>query len=150
MSTPTNPPRPTDDVHEWLALYRAPGIGTRGLHKLLQDFDSPAAIFAADRDHLLARGLAAATAEYLQRPDWQAVEKDLAWLNGGGNRLLTIRDKAYPPRLADTADPPLLLFVRLPAATPAGYRRQPQPQSPRRCAGRGFRGLPGRLRPDDL
>jgi len=111
MSTPTNPPRPTDDVHEWLALYRAPGIGTRGLHKLLQDFDSPAAIFAADRDHLLARGLAAATAEYLQRPDWQAVEKDLAWLNGGGNRLLTIRDKAYPPRLADTADPPLLLFV---------------------------------------
>jgi len=39
------------------------------------------------------------------------VEKDLAWLNGGGNRLLTIRDESYPPRLADTADPPLLLFV---------------------------------------
>jgi len=111
MSTPTTPPRPTDDAHEWLALYRAPGIGTRGLHKLLQYFDSPAAIFAADRDELLARGLTAATADYLQRPDWQAVEKDLAWLNGGGNRLLTIRDKAYPPRLADTADPPLLLFV---------------------------------------
>jgi DNA processing protein len=111
MSTPTNPPRPTDDAHEWLALYRAPGIGTRGLHKLLRDFDSPAAIFAADRDHLLARGITGATAEYLQRPDWQAVEQDLAWLNGGGNRLLTIRDKAYPPRLADTADPPLLLFV---------------------------------------
>jgi len=111
MSTPTTPPRPTDDAHEWLALYRAPGIGSRGLHKLLQYFDSPAGIFAADRADLLACGLSAATADYLQRPDWQAVEKDLAWLNGGGNRLLTIRDESYPPRLADTADPPLLLFV---------------------------------------
>ncbi|MFZ0468040.1 MAG: hypothetical protein WAL92_03890, partial [Thiogranum sp.] len=60
MSTPTTPPRPTDDAHEWLALYRAPAIGTRGLHKLLQYFDSPAAIFAADRADLLTRGLSAA------------------------------------------------------------------------------------------
>lgn len=123
-SHPPTPPddAPPDDTAGWLVLYRTPGIGTRGLHKLLQRFASPAAILAADREQLHELGLANATVNYLKQPDWQAVDADLIWLNQPGNRLIRITDAAYPPLLADIPDPPPLLFVH----GDADYLLQPQ------------------------
>jgi DNA processing protein len=109
------PPSPgdatSDDTAQWLALCRAPGLGARGLHSLLQQLLSPAAVFAADRERLRSLGLTNATLDYLKEPDWRTVDADLAWLRQPGNRLIRITDKAYPPRLADISDPPPLLFV---------------------------------------
>jgi DNA processing protein len=122
MSTPAPPARPTDDRHQWLALYRAPGAGTRTLHGLLAHFADPAAVLAAGRDELLAAGLKNATVDYLREPDWRAVEQDLAWLESGGNRLITVRDPDYPALLAAIADPPLVLFTH----GDTDYLHQPQ------------------------
>lgn len=122
MSTATPPGRPPDDRHEWLALYRAPGAGTRTLQRLLAHFAEPAAVLAASRDELLAAGLKTATVDYLREPDWRTVEQDLTWLESGGNRLITIRDPDYPPLLAAISDPPLVLFTH----GDPDYLRQPQ------------------------
>ena len=122
--TPTTPDStsPSDDTAEWLALNRTPGVGSRGMHKLLQHFSTPASIFAANREQLASLGLPAAAIEHLKRPDWTAVETDLAWLKQPDNRLIRITDAAYPPLLAAIADPPPLLFVH----GDADYLLQPQ------------------------
>ena len=115
-------PRPAGDIADWLALIRIPGLGSRGLHRLLQRFASPGAVLAADREQLRGAGLPDAVIEHLRQPDWRAVEADLAWLEQPGNGLIRIADAAYPPLLRDIADPPPLLFVH----GDADYLRQPQ------------------------
>ena len=123
-STPSTrpvPQRADDNTHAWLALYRTPGVGSRRLHKLLTRFGSPDAILAAG-DQLLAGDLPVEAVDYLQAPDWNAVESDLAWLSGDNNHLLTCQDPRYPSLLAETADPPVLLFVH----GDPDYLRQPQ------------------------
>jgi len=110
-----------DDTQAWLALYRTPGAGCRRLHKLLDRFDSPAAILAAG-DQLRACDLPGEALEYLLAPDWGAVERDLAWLNEDNNHLITCRDPGYPALLAEIADPPMLLFIH----GDPDYLRQPQ------------------------
>jgi DNA processing protein len=124
VPTPTAPEGAvsSNDTAEWLALNRTPGIGSRGMHKLLQHFTTPGNAFAADREQLAALGLPAAAIEHLKQPDWTAVETDLAWLRQPDNRLIRITDAAYPPLLAAIADPPPLLFVH----GDADYLLQPQ------------------------
>jgi DNA processing protein len=100
-----------DDIHFWLALYRTPGVGSRGLLKLLAQVGSPTDLFDASREQLKSLGLSANSIDYLQQPDWRGVENDLAWLAGTENRLIKFRDNAYPPLLAAIPDPPLLLFT---------------------------------------
>jgi DNA processing protein len=110
----TAPPQDShsrDDTHYWLALYRVTGVGNRGLHRLLEHFRTPQSLFEASAEQLRGFGLAPATIDALRQPDWQVVEKDLAWLSAPGNRLLKFGEAAYPPLLADIPDPPLLLFV---------------------------------------
>jgi len=113
---------PPDDRHWWLALNRTPAIGCRRLAKVLVKAGSPATLFDAGRDQLKNLGLAAASIDYLQQPDWQSVEHDLAWLAECGNHLITLWDKDYPPLLAEIPDPPLLLFTH----GDPDYLRQPQ------------------------
>lgn len=125
MSSPTPQPpgvQSCGDTAEWLALNRTPGLGARGLRKLLLQFDSPGSILKADRAQLLSLGLAGPTVDFLAQPDWQAVEADLAWLAQAGNRLIRITEAAYPPLLAEIPDPPPLLFVH----GDADYLLQPQ------------------------
>ncbi|MEO5703312.1 MAG: DNA-processing protein DprA [Gammaproteobacteria bacterium] len=99
------------DIHFWLALHRAPGIGTATFQALLERFGSPQAIFEA-RAQLAAGGvLGPPTLAYLQAPDWAAVEKDIAWLAQPGHHALTFNDPAYPQLLREIADPPTVLFV---------------------------------------
>jgi len=125
MSAPIPDPPPAsykDDTHAWLALYRAPGIGNRRLLKLLSAVGSPTALLSASGGQLKSLGLSTETIAYLRQPDWQKVETDLAWLAGAGNGLIKHPDKAYPPLLAATPDPPLLLFTH----GDPDYLRQPQ------------------------
>lgn len=82
----------------WLALLRAPGLAT------------PALLAALER----SGGDAEAAWRSLRPkdpPDWDGVRRDLDWLDKDGHYLLRITDPGYPRMLAQTADPPLLLFV---------------------------------------
>lgn len=100
-----------DDLDYWIALHRAPAVGSRRFAALLDRFGTPRAVFEAGPADWRAAGLPEGTLRYLQDPDWRAVDADLAWLGGGGRHCLTRRHPAYPPLLSEIPDPPPLLFV---------------------------------------
>lgn len=94
-------------LHYWLALNHAPGVGAVTFKQLLEQYGTPEQLFLSPEvipDSTLRA--------YLQRPDWEAVERDLEWLSGDGCYILSLADPRYPPLLHDIADPPPLLFVR--------------------------------------
>lgn len=79
--------------------------------RLLEQFESAAAVFAADRVALRSLELPDAALDYLARPDWRGVDEDLAWLERPGNHLLRLDDSRYPLLLRQIPYPPPLLFV---------------------------------------
>jgi DNA processing protein len=108
-----------DELRFWLALHRAPQIGSRRFRKLLDRFETPGAVFSAGRSAWISAGLPDPTLDYLEKPDWKGVAADLAWLEAPGHHCLTLADPRYPPLLREMADPPAVLFVAgSPAALP--------------------------------
>ncbi|MBA3479416.1 MAG: DNA-protecting protein DprA [Lautropia sp.] len=113
-----------EELSAWLRLSHTDGIGPVRGRALLQCFGPPQAILEAGpgpvAEVLQANGLADA----LFRPDSQrdtAIAEALRWLEGGhagddwagtgiSRRILLLTDPAYPQRLLDLADPPLLLY----------------------------------------
>lgn len=94
----------------WLGLLRAPGIGPGLGANLLQRFAEPGAILDADPRSLKEAGVPAAALRWLERPDSQQLEADLAWLAHADHHLVTLDDPRYPERLKQIARPPLALF----------------------------------------
>jgi DNA processing protein len=105
--------RPEDDERGyWLALHRAPEVGPRRFHKLLERFGSAQAVFEASAEELIEADLTGPSLAYLQNPDWEGVGRDLKWLSQPDRHLLLGRDPAYPVRLREIAVPPPVLFVQ--------------------------------------
>ncbi|GMQ88593.1 MAG: DNA-processing protein DprA [Gammaproteobacteria bacterium] len=111
IDTPHNSSVASDETRFWLALNRTTGIGARSCRKLLADYGSPSNVFHAAPDQLRATGVRSESIDALANPDWESVDRDLAWLTESGNRLLTCLDPGYPPLLKEIPDPPALLFV---------------------------------------
>ncbi|HEC16572.1 MAG TPA: DNA-protecting protein DprA [Sedimenticola sp.] len=103
-------PRTGETVH-WLALVRTPGLGSRGINRLLEQTPDPGVLFGPAAKFPEGLKLSADIASRLRDPDWDLVERDLAWLALPDNHLITIRDPQYPPLLRETPDPPPVLFV---------------------------------------
>ncbi|MDZ7592801.1 MAG: DNA-processing protein DprA [Rubrivivax sp.] len=108
-----------EEFAAWFRLLQTPGVGRDTARRLLAACGSPEAVFAA-RPAALRQLVSGAVAEALQHePEALAVRLAAAqhWLQGGTDRrVLTLGDAAYPPRLLQTADPPLLLYVQGDAA----------------------------------
>lgn len=97
----------------WLALNRAPGLGPATLRTLLNHFGTPSNIFAASNQDLASlKILSKASLDYLRRPDWHGVERDLVWLNQPYHHLVTWQDDTYPALLREIPDSPPVLFIR--------------------------------------
>lgn len=95
----------------WLALYRAPGVGSITFAKLINKFHSPEGVLNAGKTAWESAGIKGALLEYLQAPDWKGVEQDLAWQTQGQNRwIIHWQDTDYPQHLRDIHDPPPILF----------------------------------------
>jgi len=103
--------RTAESLRAWLAVHRAPGIGSRSFLRLLEALGDPAAALAASRHELSLLGLPPAACDALKAPDWDAVDADLRWLQQPNHHILRITDAGYPARLRDIDDPPPLLFV---------------------------------------
>jgi DNA processing protein len=104
---------PSDTYLAWLALGLTPGLGARLAGKLLREFGSPEAIFAASLTALEACHISAEAAQAIgsQQP-LRLAEKELARVREMGSKLLTWDDPAYPQRLRAIYDPPPVLYVR--------------------------------------
>ena len=103
----------TDRYRGWVALGLTPGLGARLAGKLLRQFGSPEAVFAASLTALEACRLPAEVAQAIhsQKPleDAAAELENLAKLGG---TLLHWEEAAYPRLLAEIYDPPPLLYLR--------------------------------------
>lgn len=114
IAKPAVSPRLTkeDELH-WLALHLIPGLGTRKANQLLAQFRSPQAVFRASRSELEASGLSGSLAQTIASGCTfdDAVEQQQKMLETGAV-LVPISDPAYPARLREIFDPPIVLFAR--------------------------------------
>src|SRR5579875_1412079 len=102
----------TQDAY-WLALRRVRGIGPRIARLLLEKFESPEKIFAADERELVAAGLPRPVSRRIREfNDFEALERELCELPRIGARLIRWSDADYPVNLREIADPPPALFVQ--------------------------------------
>jgi DNA processing protein len=96
----------------WLALCRAPGVGSGAVQKLLDTFGSAGAALGASQAALRGAGLSAEQADALKRPDHEGIAQDLDWLSGAQRSLLTWEDPRYPAALRAIAQAPPVLFCQ--------------------------------------
>ena len=107
-----------DELAAWLRLVETPKVGRETARKLLAAFGSPEAALAASFDsHCRVVSESAARALMAPPADFNArLDRTLAWLadtsGGAGRIVIALGDPRYPPRLLDTADPPLLLYAQ--------------------------------------
>ena len=98
----------------YIALNMMPGIGPVGVRRLISALGSPAAVWSATEEELLAvRGMGDKTVGRLLRDrdsvDPEAEERRAIAL---GVSLVTPLDMGYPKQLSTLHDPPLVLYVR--------------------------------------
>jgi DNA processing protein len=98
---------------QWLALTLTPGLGPTRARRLVEHFGSVAAVFRASLTELEATGLLSVSAQALGTG--KAVElaqEEMAQASAAGVQLVSLDDPAYPTRLKQIYDPPLILYVR--------------------------------------
>ncbi|TVO76960.1 DNA-processing protein DprA [Sedimenticola selenatireducens] len=107
---------PDTNQRYWLALNRAPGLGSRTINRLLGlTGGDPKPLFAAQ--HPAHKGLRQESVDYLRNPIWAPVDNDLHWLEGDNRHLITLHDDRYPTLLREIDDAPPLLFIQGDPAT---------------------------------
>jgi len=101
-----------DALAAWVRLTSVPGIGGEHQRHLLKAFGLPEAVFAAGAPavrSVIGDELAGRLASH---DAGAGIAAALAWAAEPGNRIVTLADAAYPRALLDTADPPVLLYVK--------------------------------------
>jgi len=96
----------------WLALSLTRGLGGESARRLLKEFGSPDAVFAASSSSLKSIVKADVAAEIGKGIVVDAVEPALVWLKDSNNHIVTLADSDYPQALLNIPDPPLLLYVK--------------------------------------
>jgi DNA processing protein len=97
-----------ETLRYWLALLHAPGVGAVRAQALLAQAGSIESLFHRPPSAALPDRLR----RYLRAPDWEAVERDLAWQTEADCHILAFEDPRYPPQLRELSDPPIALFLR--------------------------------------
>jgi DNA processing protein len=101
-----------NDRAAWLRLTLCPGLGPATQRALLAAFGLPGQVFDAGRSAITAVVGAQMADLVLAPPDHARIEAALEWSALDGNAILTLGDPHYPSSLLDTADPPVLLYVK--------------------------------------
>ncbi len=102
------------DVAAWVRLTATPGVAAQTGRRLLAAFGLPHTVLSQDpaRLHDVAEPTAVRALSAPPDADVSAqIARTLQWLDAPGRSLVTMADSAYPARLLDLADPPLVLYV---------------------------------------
>ena len=95
----------------WLWLTTAPGLSNRTKLLLLEHFSSPEDVYYAQPDELcLVEGVTKQQAQALADKSLTRAEAVLADCAKDGQFIVTMDDAAYPGRLRDMYDPPVVLY----------------------------------------
>ncbi len=102
----------TAEQRDWLALALVPGVGSSHFIKLLARFRSPGEVLRASEGALREVVGPALAQRVHQYKDVVDIEEQLRAMDRCNATLVTLEDAAYPLRLAEIYDPPLVLFCR--------------------------------------
>ena len=98
---------------EWVALLLTPGLGSTKARKVAEHFGTPENVFSAALTALEETGMQAASAQSIATgKSMELAREEVARASAAGVTLVSIDDPAYPPRLKEIYDPPLILYVR--------------------------------------
>ena len=98
-------------VH-WIWLAHRPGFGSRTKVELLAHFRDPEAVYYADGETLKQLNLSQDARVALMDKNLESSEKILEDCQKKRLNILTIQDAAYPVRLKNIPDPPLVLYYK--------------------------------------
>lgn len=99
-------------VH-WIWLATREGLGDRGRRALLERFsDAEEIYFAQASEYAKVQTLAPEAVDALQDKHLQEAEKILSTCSRENIQVLTWQDAAYPRRLKNIADPPVVLYYK--------------------------------------
>ena len=103
----------TEELENWISLWRVSGVGAKYFQTLLSYFDDPAAVFKATSSSLKQAGISQNLADtILDSKDNDSAKPDLEWLNAADNHhIITINCPEYPKLLKQTDGSPPLLYV---------------------------------------
>jgi DNA processing protein len=97
----------------WLALALTPGLGPTRVRKLVEHFGNAERVFQASLTELEASGMPVASAQSLATgKSMELAQQEIAKAAGCSAKILALDDPAYPARLKEIYDPPVVLFVR--------------------------------------
>ena len=97
----------------WIWLAHRPGVNDRMKVRLLQHFRDPEDIYFADGEiYRHVEGMTGEAAKSLEDKDLTSAEAALEACRREGLHLLTFQDAAYPSRLKNIPDPPILLYYK--------------------------------------
>ena len=100
------------DIKYWLALLFTPGLGVIKINKLIEHYGSPKNLIENQLATLTASGyLTSAARDYLKRPDWNIIEKNIRWSEATNHHIIHIKSPRYPQQLREIPDPPPVLFI---------------------------------------
>jgi len=98
---------------EWLSISLTPGLGPTKARKLVEHFGSAEAVFRASLTELESTGIQAVSAQSLATgKSAELAREEIAQAAAAGVTMVSMDDPAYPPRLKEIYDPPLILRVR--------------------------------------
>ena len=108
------PAQPTTDLTlQWVALAMTPGVGAGRGKKLVEFYGGVSNIFTASLTDLEAAGLPAAAAQSIALgKSVEMAGSEIDRLREMGASIVVPSDEAYPKRLLEIYDPPLILYVR--------------------------------------
>ena len=117
MSNTALSPKPSISVNSkqiaWLALTLTPGLGPTRAKRLVDFFGRVDAVFNASLTELEAAGLPAHSAQSLATGrSVELAHDEVAKAAAAGVQMVVLDDAAYPGRLRQIYDPPLVLYVR--------------------------------------
>jgi len=96
----------------WIWLSALPGLGNRSKLQLLEHFSSPEEVYYADAEAAMTAGLARDQAERIADKSLERTDRILTECSKKEIFVVTMEDAAYPNRLRNIFDPPVLLYGR--------------------------------------
>ncbi|HET8637139.1 MAG TPA: DNA-processing protein DprA, partial [Acidobacteriaceae bacterium] len=113
MTTPPVAPAVTEDRLAWLALALTPQLGPRRILRAVERAGSPAKILSLGLTQIESLQFPAESAQFIfDGAARRAADQQLEDLAKTGASFLTYADEAYPERLREIFDPPVLLWIR--------------------------------------
>jgi DNA processing protein len=96
-----------------LALALTPGLGPTRVRKLVEHFGSAERVFHASLTELEATGMPVVSAQSLATGrSMELAQQEIAKAVECGAKIIALEDSAYPARLKEIYDPPVVLFLR--------------------------------------